>query len=831
MPIPAIYGTFLMLASYALMAITIVKALTRSKSQTKENDPGRLINNRDLDAVLPIPYGKTRLGGNQVFFTTTGVDSSYLHVILTLGEGQTNGIAVVDTIDQIFLDDKIWNESNYSNAFYYEFFDGSSTQNVCSTLNTAYSDWTDPLRYTSYIYCRFVYNRDEFLSVPNITVVLEGLKVKNFETEDDYDSMPMVYTDNLAYCIYDFLTRSSVRGGKGIDPTRINLTSFRDAADYYDTYGFTCNMPINVDQSVEDNLGSMLVNGRSEIIYSNNKFKLKFRDTREEAVCLQITEDDIIQNGKESTLEISPSTSLFTRPNAIKAKFINADKNYHDDEKMFRDDDAYNTEGDYRELSINLWGLSTLETVIPMSYYYLERARCGNTVNLTMGNKGLVLEPMDLVEITATMPGWTDSAKPLYRVETVQIHKDGNVSLGLLQEHDAFYNSDYDIDSSDLFITDLLSPSANVQSVINVSHGEEVYYYRDRSFTRWIIDFDPPLISNYPFWDYAEIWIKIGTGGWKFMTKATTDYQLDPVEESETYYLKIRSVSIYGVKENFDSCFTISKSILGKTGLPSDLTGITATIVNDTLNIFGDEISDPDIIGYEFRISQQSNSLWAAGLFLAFSTKVAYSLSGIKPGSYRVFCCALDNGGSYSENPVYADFTVEPPKGYTLFTTKDCDQPEGSHNNTEYYDQGSGDYCIRVTHTGGLTGTWTSAEKDIGAKRKVRVYGDFLTDLIDTSATWEALWPTPNIWSTRDMSQTWSEIIAYSKASVMKGKLKWGDSTGVYTSEADMFHLVSVDAEGRYFQVEVEIEDPNSDQYALLDGSGGSTVLTIYYYV
>jgi hypothetical protein len=824
------FGSFMALAATA-WALSMSGFGKKSPSIQKLDDKGRLVNTRSTSEVYPLIYGKTRVGGNLVFATTTGTDNKYLHMILSLGEGEVNQIAQVDSVDQIFFNDKLYTESDFADNFYYEFFNGSSTQNVCATLHTAYPAWTDARRYSAYLYYRLEYDRDKFVSIPDITVVLEGLKLKNFATEDDYDSMPMVYTNNLAYCVYDLLTRPSIRGGKELDPTRIDLPSFRDAATYYDTYGWTCNMPIDRDQSIEDNIAMLLANGRSDIIYSNSKFKLKFRDTREESVCMQITENDIIQYGKESTMEIAPAATLFSRPNAVKATFISAGKNYHQDEKVFQDDDAYNDEGDYRELAIELLGLSSLDKVIPMSYYYLERVRWGNIVNMVVGNKGISLEPMDLIEITHRMPGWTDAVKPMYRVEAAQLQEDGNIALILLQEHDDLYNDDYDIDTQELFVTDLPKPGVAVHGVINVSHAEEVYYYRNRSFTRWKIDFDPPAISDYPFWDYAEIWLKIGIDDYRYMTKSTSDYMLDPVEESETYYIKIRSVSIFGVKEDLDSAYTVSKNIVGKTDIPSDMTAITATITHDVLNIFGDEISDPDIIGYEFRISTQSNVLWKAAMFLAFNTKPVFSLSGIKPGSFRVFCSPLDNAGKYSSIPVYVDFTVEEPKGYTLFTTKDCDQPEGSHDNTEYYDKSAGDYCIRVIHTGSLSGKWTSAEKDIGAIRKVRVSGDFLTSLTDTSLSWSVLWPTPNTWDTIDMTKTWSEMFGYQTASKTKAKLKWGNTSGNYTDEAEMFHLISIDAQGRYFQVEVELEDPNESQYGLLDGSGGDTVLTLNFYV
>ena len=824
-------ATFFTYLSYAAAAYSLFMTVTADDDlpDTDQDSTGTLVNTRSVSETVPLIYGKGRVGGNQVFMTTTGTDNKYLHMIMTLSEGEVNSIVQVDSVDQIFLDGELYTESDYKNDFTYEFFSGASTQNVCSTLNTAYADWVDPLRYTSYLYCRFTYDRDKFSSIPDVTAVLEGLKVKNFETEDDYDSMPTVYSNNIAYCVYDLLTRSSVRGGKGIDPTRIDLPSFRDAATYYDTYGWTCNMTVNKDQSVEDNLDTLLVNGRSCIVYSNCKFKLKFRDTREESVCMQITKDDIIQDGNESSMEISPSASLFTRPNSIKITFFSADKNYVVDEKVFTDDSALETEGDSRELSMSLLGLSSLDTVIPMSYYYLERSRWGNTVSITIGNKGMSLEPMDLVEITAVMPGWSEGSKPLYRVESVSLQDDGNVSLSLMQEHDVLYNDDYDIDTQDLFITDLPKPGGTVHGVINISHSEEVYYYRNKSFTRWMIYFDPPSVSDYPFWDYAEIWVKIGTGDYTYMTKSTSDYMIDPVEEGETYYVKIRSVSIYGVKEDSNSASVVSKSIVGKTDAPPNMTYLTISAVNDAIFIYGDEVAGPDIVGYEFRVCAQSISSWGGAVYLGFNSKPNWSLSGIRAGTYRIFCSPMNDAGKYSSTPIYADFTVQDPKGYTVYLEHNFDNPVGSHNNTEYINKGSGDYCIYVTHTGGLDGTWTSPIVDVGETRQLRVQGDFVLLVIDVSATWDALWPNPAIWTSLDVyNKTWEGLIGTDNASKVEAKLKWGVSS-VTENSIDKFELMSVDTIARYYQLEVKLIDPHFDQYVVLDGSGGATVLTLQF--
>jgi len=206
------------------------------------------------------------------------------------------------------------------------------------------------------------------------------------------------------------------------------------------------------------------------------------------------------------------------------------------------------------------------------------------------------------------------------------------------------------------------------------------------------------------------------------------------------------------------------------------------------------------------------------------------SLSGMREGAYRIFCSPLDNSGMYCDSPPNVTLTVAAPRGLDIRDTVNLDYPSGTHSNTEYYDLGAGNYCIRVNHTGGLSGTWTSAEIDMSVKRRYRVQGDFIFTLLDASATWDALWPSPKTWNTKDMGKRWLDLFAGQASAKVSAKLKWGDTSGSYPNEAKLFEVFAIEADAQYFQVEVAIEDTNDNQYFVLDGSGGNTVATLKFY-
>jgi len=621
---------------------------------------GFLANDSTTDFYLPLIYGKCRVGINRVYAGTTGDDNKYLHIIGVIGEGPVNGIAQEDGVDQIFLNDKLYTE--FEDLVYYEFFSGTSTQSACTGEAGVpiTAEWTDPLKNTAYIYIRLQFDSDYFQSLPDITLVVEGLKV--------YDPVAntTAYSNNPALCAYDMLTRPSTRGGFGIDTyggpvpasPRIDTTAVGTARDYCAAKGWTCNMPITDNQAIADNLALILSNFRGELVYSENKFKLRYRDLNYESVSMTLDEDDVIDTGQGSSLTIAPQTDALDRPNAIKAAFLNEEKKYTADQYIKTDTDAVSTEGDYREKEVKIYGLSSLADVMAMTNYFLERSRWGNVITLNARSRALSLEPMDLIELTHTMPGWTSKKA---RVLKVGVNPDLTASLTLLEELASLYDDTYNVTSHSYHTTTLPDPTEAPVNVINVSHSEEVYYYRGRSFTRWKIDFDPPAASTYPWWSHAEIYVKIGSGEWRYMTKSGGDYVIDPVEEGETYQVRLRSVSIHDRKEAMEDAFIASKTIVGKTADPTNLSSLTAAADGGTVSLFADPISDPDVEGYEVRLGDA----WDGAIFISFNKSSSIRLTGVRPGTHKFWMSPRDNAGNYSENPISSEVTVFIPPGYT----------------------------------------------------------------------------------------------------------------------------------------------------------------------
>lgn len=803
---------FAMFSAFATVSSVIsgIAAAQQAKSRAEqarrameERSRGHLINSRSTQAEIPLVYGQIRVGLNHCYVGTTGDRNDYLHIVGIIGEGPIEGIVQSDGIDQIWIDGKLWTEYGSGNV-HYEFFDGSASQQVCSTLHSADVNWVNPLRNTAYLYIRLKYDQNKFQGPPGeITVEVKGLKVHDPRTSTT------AWSDNPALHVRDMIIRSPQRGGMGIAAYRLDDTSFGSAATYCETKGWTGSACINHNQAVTDNIALLLMAFRGELIYSENLFKLRYRDLGYESPVMTLTDDDVVVDADRTTLQIAEA-DVFDTPTALRCKFLNSEKMYQVDDHVLPDREAVASEG-YREDSVDMTAVGGQANVVRLANYLLERRRVSKEASFQARSRCAALEPCDVVLFSHRKPGWTNK---YFRVTNVRVGMDGSCALSLQEEYSSFYDDVYDLSSHSWRDTTLPSPLSDVPSVRNVSDAEEVYSYRGRSWTRWKVDFDPPDPQVYPFWKHAEIWIRIGeTGDWKFMTVGTTDFQLDPVEEGQTYYCRMRSVSIFETKEPLETCYTVFRTIQGKTSLPSDMAAITAVASADSISIMGESIADPDIEGYELRMGDG----WTGGLLMGFYKYPMIRFSGVRPGTFTFWVSPKDNRGQYANTKRSAQCTVLYPPGYTDKNTWSWDFTTGTHSNTEHTTYNSQD-ALRCSHQGGvLTGTWTSSEYDLGSIKTVRVWGDFVTAFLASNLTWDGILPGSTTWADIGIAtKRWYEIFAATIAGQLRAKLKWGDSPGSLTNEASFLELLAPEITGRYVQVEITLSDPTADSILYL---------------
>ena len=786
-------------------AVGVVSALVASSIQSNSIDTpspsesmvdmttGVRVNTRTTSAILPLVYGKIRIGGNLVFIEAAGDNNDELWVVQNLAEGECEGIETIDDIEQVFLSDKLYNE--YGGNVEFWFHSGSSSQTYDTNLNAAISKWEDNKRNTCYIVYKLTYDKDYFQSLPSFNVLLKGKKVYDFR-----DSTTK-WSDNPVLALYDYMTNT--RYGMGFDSSKIDITSWTDAANYCETKGWKVNLAITSDMDSNQIKDILLNLFRGQIIPYDGKYYLRYADLNYESSVMSISTAAEDESGKTTVRVREPS--LFNKPDAIRVRFLDEDKNYVEDSVLIGDNTG-------EVLDIMLYGCTNRRQASNTGVYLLERKQLNRVVTGVFDDQYAQLEPCDLVTFTCDIYGIEDQ---LMRVEEIQLISGGLIALSLAYESTALYNDDYDINEDEEYSCSLPDPNEEPPGIWNVEVEEETYNYRLRTFTRLKVSFSRP--SDYPWFDHVEVWQSFDDSTWKHLFNAEADFSIDNVEEGVTYYLRLKVVNIWGVRQQDINDYKVSHLVLGYNVAPTSVSGLDVIVNQNSVNLYSDKVDNPDIELYEFRLG----SSWNGAIFLAALRSPNLSLFGVKPGSHTFWLNTLANNGKYGSSPKSASVTLQdPPDGWTLDTSFTCDYTTGTHDNTEHTTYDSEDY-LKCSHgSAGLVGTYKSPVYDLGSSKRVLAY--VLADIVvtGTGTTWEDVIPDDSsvstTWEDIDIGErTWAEIFELVAGPSIRMRLYYGNSSPP-SGYVQRMEILSAIVTGRYFQVEIEITDPSPDIYALV---------------
>jgi hypothetical protein len=243
----------------------------------------------------------------------------------------------------------------------------------------------------------------------------------------------------------------------------------------------------------------------------------------------------------------------------------------------------------------------------------------------------------------------------------------------------------------------------------------------------------------------------------------------------------------------------------------------------DTVTIFADALTDPDIDGYEIRLGQS----WEGGIFISYNKAPNTRLVGVRPGTHTFWMAARNNAGNYSLHPVNASCRVFIPPGYSPFgidPAETFDFSSGTFEGTERIITPPGSTSnplLMVTHSGDvLTGTWVSDEHDLGSAIQCRVWGDFATQFATESMYWDNIIPDPSTWRNIGADvKSWADLIGLSNIQ-RAGRLKATLFHRVLPTdpwyEVDYFEILCAEVEARYLRVGVELTDPGLEAHLYL---------------
>jgi hypothetical protein len=782
----------LTVAFIGLAASMGASLLQSSMSKKSSYDPetsaavtaqGIKANTRSTNEPLPVVYGKMKIGGNIVFMEAVGTSNDDLWIVQNLAEGECDSVYQDGGVDQIWHGEALYN--TFGGNITYTFHDGASDQTYDTDLHTAISKWTDNKHNTTYIAYKLVYDEDYFQGVQDFTLTLKGRKLYDFRDAST------AWSQNGVLALYDYMTNK--RYGDGYDTSRFDTTSWEAAANYWDSKGWELNMFIKTQSSkeVRDSICQLF---RGQLVWYDGKWYLRYYDLDVESSCKTITDAHILQDGSgKAAIKISEG-SKFNVPDGIQVTFIDETKDYVDDTIQIGESTGYVE-------TVRLDGCTDRQHATDIGTYLLERMQLNRGITLSGRGDLIEVEPSDVITLTSESLG-VDSQ--LMRVADSTIAENGEVALSLQYESTDLYDSFYNINTEEIYTCSLPDPHDEPPAVGGASISEEQYYYRLRNFTKLKVDFTVP--SNFPWFDHVDVYLSYDDVTYEYLYPVKESFEILNVKEGITYYIKLKVVGLYS-KQQYDNDTKLSHYVLGYTTEPDSLSALSAIANANSVNVYASKLDDEDIEVYEFR----TGSSWSAAIFMAALRAPNLSLIGVKPGTHTFWCNTLSNNGSYGDSAVDATITLQdPPDGWAVIDTQTCDYDGiGTHDNTEPYDYGGEDY-LKCSHTADvLVGTYTSPIYDYGSSERVLAY--VLADIVVIGAgtTWNDIMPDPDTWEDAGLDTlTWAKAFELTEGPTVRMTLNYGE-TSPPTSSVSKMEILSAIVTGRYFQVEIEITDPN----------------------
>lgn len=619
-------GAAMMIAGGLISGLTAKKPhLETSAFDMKFEQGGHMANTKSTSEPIPVLYGEQRIGGNQVFLTSSGSGNEYIHIIQTISDSE------IDSVSELWLDDKLSTDPFYAGHVYHEVFTGTQTQGVCQALKNDFPDWNDAMRGTAYIYVRLKYNRDKFQSLPLITIKAKGRKLY------DPRNSQTVWSDNGALALYDMLINKVY--GFGLTSSVLDAQSINDAANKIDTMGYTFNCFVNAREPVQDIINRMLINFRGFLIYTDGVYKLKIYDY--DSPVMALTDDDVIEDSFEITAPGLPET-----PNRLKVKFIDPDLKYTVNDFIYEDKDAITLDGMERENELNLIACTSYDQASEIATFQIERQRLNKTFACAIGSKGNSLELGDIVSMTNSFAGWTNQSA---RIAGINYLPNYDVGLTLVEEASELYDKKLNISPHTWFSGSFPDPAEQVPEAYNIEFSEELYGTKNNILTKLKVLFQIP--SGWVWYDHSEAWISTDGGAAysRYLANAINSFYVDPATEGITYYIKILPVSIYGVKRAIANCTAHTKYVFGKTLKPADVTEFWGQSSLGGLRLDWAAIADVDLDYYKIRYTPDTASgTWDNAIDVATAYSTSITLPAALDGKYMIK--AVDTSGNESVN-------------------------------------------------------------------------------------------------------------------------------------------------------------------------------------
>ncbi|WP_181925777.1 phage tail protein [Cupriavidus taiwanensis] len=456
--------------------------------------------------------------------------------------------------------------------------------------------WDHRLRGVCYVYLRLEYDADVFPNgLPNVKAVVRGKRLYDPRTGGTY------WSHNWALCVYDYLR--DVRGF-GCTDADIDVASVIAAANISDEpvqtdtevwqERYLCDGIVMSDKSPRDNLAELVTAGAGVAVIAGGVFRVFAGGFDVPTVTL--TESDL-----RGSVKVQPRTSRKDLFNVVKGTYVDPARAWQPgDFPAVRNATYAANDGEVIERDIELPFTTNAIMAQRIAKIILERSRQSIVVDFPAKLTALQLTAYSTVKISLAKFGW---ANKVFRVMDWRMSADGGVDLILNEEAATVY--DWNLGNATVIDpapdTNLPNPFVVEQlGQIYLASGEEHLILSSSGVVTSQMLISWPAAQDQALSQTGRIemeYKRADSATWSSMpplTADTTSRYLSPVEDGAAYQVRGRFVSAIGVRSaswTYSSLHVVS----GKLAPPSNLTGLSMTVLNGFANLTWDAATDLDV--------------------------------------------------------------------------------------------------------------------------------------------------------------------------------------------------------------------------------------------
>ena len=715
----------------------------QEQDQIAQQQASALINKSSNNASLPVVYGYRKVGGTRVFVEVSGTNNEYLHVIITMSEGEIN------SFENVYLNDVISTDSRFNGVLNVYTKTGADNQSAQSNAVSDLPNWTSShrLRGTAYVYVKMKFDVNAFpQGLPTITADIKGVKV--FDPRNNATA----WSDNPILAIRDYLTNT--RYGRGIATSLIDDASFIVGANYCDSTvsiggatvkRYTTNGIVNTAQGSIGILKQLLTSCKGFLVFTGGKYKIVI-DKPESAV-FTFDEDNIVGAW---TVSLGSKNNQFNR---IRANFINKNKDWQPDIAIIESTQLRTLDNnELLEKTITLPYTTDIDRAKMITSINLNQSRQKISCEFTSTIEALKSEVGDVVYIKHSTVGWqylNNNAGKIFRIIKMRLMNNDEVRVSAVEYSDASYNF------GTIPIADT-APNTNLPDVsiakipVNLSVSEELFVTNTgqgvqvRANLSWTAPTDA-------FTQFYEVEFSQGSGAFKFVTQ--TRLTSAPVNnlQAGNFTFRVRTVNTIGVKSAYT---TLSTVLAGLTTPPLQVANFSVRAIDGSAHLEWQRATDVDVIhGGFIRVRHSdlvSGAVWEGGSNIgqALAGTSTNAVLPLKAGTYMIK--NVDSAGNFSTNATLSVTTVPNILSFNVIQTT-TESPNYTGANVNMVKVGN---VIRLTDSGGVVSTSGSyafaSSIDLGAVYTSRLssnllYSGFLygttvdsrANLVDTWLNWD----------------------------------------------------------------------------------------------